>query len=298
MNRVLRVLIILFIFAACAPEEEIQKWTVTVQSADNTMGYTLGAGVYGNNATAHIVAVPNNGYKFVMWDDSNTSNPREVIVTGDMTLTAYFDIDSNYSDFWVVTLKAQSDSIYLPNGTAVYVQLGDVEGGGTYRFGTTLEIRAIGKSLNVGNTYMMQSRFSHWSDGDTHSVRQIAVTGDCEYIAYFEIDPSAFLDIDDAFMTGKWGKTGQYYGSFTGEYYRYDADHTGEAWDLTDGIAEGDGLPFTWQITDSYKIAMIFSNGMGQQIPREYKIIQLINNNYIAIMDSYGRIMHWQKVSQ
>lgn len=297
MKRVSLVLILLFIFVACTPEEEIQKWTVTLQSADNTMGYTLGAGVYDNNATAQIVAVPNNGYKFVMWSDSNTANPREVIVTKDTTFTAYFNIDSNNSDLWVVTVKAQSDSIYLPNGTAVYVQLGDVEGGGTYRFGTTVEIRAIGKSLNLGNSYMTQSRFSHWSDGDTHSVRQIAVTGDCEYTAYFEIDPSMFWDIDNAFMTGKWGKIGQFYGSFTGEYFRFDADQTGEAWDETDDIAEGEGVPFIWQITDGYKIAMVFTLGMGGQISREYKIIQVINNNCIAITDSYG-IIHWQKVSQ
>lgn len=287
------------IFVACTPEEETQKWTITVQSADNTMGYTLGAGVYDNNTTAHIVAVPNNGYKFVMWSDSNTANPREVIVTKDTTFTAYFNIDSNNSYLCVVTVKAQSDSIYLPDGTAEYVRFGDVEGGGTLRFGTAVEIRAIGKSLILGNTYNAQSRFSHWSDGDTHSVRQIAVTGDCEYTAYFEIGPRVIFDIDDASMFGKWGNIGRYSGSFTGEYFRFDADHTGETWDLTDDIAEGEGIPFTWQITDGYKIAMVFVTEMGQHIPREYIIIQMrMNPNYCtAITDSY-EIISWQKVSQ
>ena len=35
--------------------------------------------------------MPATGYQFVQWSDGSTDNPRTVIVTEDMALTAYFE---------------------------------------------------------------------------------------------------------------------------------------------------------------------------------------------------------------
>ena len=43
--------------------------------------------------TATIVATPNTGYHFVQWSDSNTENPRHILVREDITLTAIFAAD-------------------------------------------------------------------------------------------------------------------------------------------------------------------------------------------------------------
>lgn len=40
--------------------------------------------------TATILATPNYGYHFTQWNDGNTDNPRTVIVTEDLTLSALF----------------------------------------------------------------------------------------------------------------------------------------------------------------------------------------------------------------
>jgi hypothetical protein len=56
-------------------------------------GTVEGAGAYEENAEATLTATPAEGYKFVQWSDGVKDNPRIVIVTSDMMLTAEFEID-------------------------------------------------------------------------------------------------------------------------------------------------------------------------------------------------------------
>ena len=46
---------------------------------------------YETRDRVYIEAVPNSGYKFVCWSDGNTSNPRKVSVTSDITYIAVFE---------------------------------------------------------------------------------------------------------------------------------------------------------------------------------------------------------------
>ena len=57
-------------------------------------GTVEGAGAYEENAEATLTVTPAEGYKFVQWSDGVTDNPRTLIVTSDMTLTAVFEIDN------------------------------------------------------------------------------------------------------------------------------------------------------------------------------------------------------------
>lgn len=107
------------LMAGCTFDQDTKTWTITVQSADNTMGHTSGTGVYDNNATATITATPNEGYVFEEWNDGNTANPREIIVKEDMTFIAYFrsicdSVDTTqYVDFnriWVLGLWERENS--------------------------------------------------------------------------------------------------------------------------------------------------------------------------------------------
>ena len=72
-------------------EEGEEVYTVTVESADPTMGTVSGGGQALNGGTVTITAIPNEGYRFLTWNDGNTENPRTVTVTGDVTYTAYFE---------------------------------------------------------------------------------------------------------------------------------------------------------------------------------------------------------------
>ena len=65
-------------------------YTVTVKSADETMGTVAGGGEYAEGKTATLEATPNAGYEFVKWSNESTDNPLQITVTGDIELTATF----------------------------------------------------------------------------------------------------------------------------------------------------------------------------------------------------------------
>ncbi len=67
-----------------------QVYTITVQSADQTMGTASGGGQALRGGTLTIRAQGNPGYRFLRWQDNNTDSVRTVTVTGNATYTAYF----------------------------------------------------------------------------------------------------------------------------------------------------------------------------------------------------------------
>ena len=69
----------------------VQKYTLTVTSADTQMGSVTGGGEYEAGTQATVTAVPNSGYQFKQWSDGNTSASRTVTVNEDLTLTATFE---------------------------------------------------------------------------------------------------------------------------------------------------------------------------------------------------------------
>ena len=68
----------------------INTYQVTVNADNAEHGSVTGSGEYNHGATATIEAVPAEGYHFVQWSDGNTDNPRELVVTEDVELTAEF----------------------------------------------------------------------------------------------------------------------------------------------------------------------------------------------------------------
>ncbi len=79
--------------------------TANFAGGDQTLTYTAGTGgsvtgtspqtvAYGSSGTA-VTAVPDANYSFVDWSDSSTQNPRtDTSVSGDVTVTANFTIDT------------------------------------------------------------------------------------------------------------------------------------------------------------------------------------------------------------
>ena len=68
---------------------EINKYIISL-SAEN--GVVIGAGEYMHGSEATLAAIPNNGYRFAQWSDGNTENPRYIIVTQDITLSAILSL--------------------------------------------------------------------------------------------------------------------------------------------------------------------------------------------------------------
>ncbi|MBQ0160880.1 MAG: S8 family serine peptidase [Bacteroidales bacterium] len=71
--------------------EAATTYTITATSANNQMGSVSGGGTYVAGSTATLTATPKQGYRFVRWQDGNTTNPRIITVTANATYTAYFE---------------------------------------------------------------------------------------------------------------------------------------------------------------------------------------------------------------
>jgi hypothetical protein len=70
----------------------VPEYRVTLSTNDTAMGTVTGDGIYQEGAVATIAAVPYTGYRFDVWSDSDTTNPRTLLVTSDTVLVAYFSI--------------------------------------------------------------------------------------------------------------------------------------------------------------------------------------------------------------
>ena len=77
-------------YTAYFAEMTDDTYSVTVNSNNEAWGTATGSGTYASGATATLAAVPSADCIFVKWNDEVTDNPRTVVVTGDITYTAYF----------------------------------------------------------------------------------------------------------------------------------------------------------------------------------------------------------------
>ncbi len=70
---------------------EPETYTITVMSANNSMGSVSGGGTYEAGSQITITATAVEGYHFTSWNDGNTDNPRTITVTEDATYIATFE---------------------------------------------------------------------------------------------------------------------------------------------------------------------------------------------------------------
>lgn len=138
---------------------KVNSYSISVKSADSTMGNVIGGGTYNYDKTVTISAVANDGYQFVKWNDGNTSSSRQVKVNGAATYTAYFKARS-------FTMTVYSDD----------VSMGTVDGGSAYNYHTNATITAYPKTGH---------HFVEWDDGDTSNPRSVYMEGNDSYTAYF-----------------------------------------------------------------------------------------------------------------
>ena len=142
-------------------------YTITAMSINQAYGMVLGGGEYEENAVATLTATAANGYEFTSWNDGNTENPREITVTRDAIYIAYFD-ELPQTPTYNITVIASN-----PNH-------GEVTGSGEYEENAVATLTAT-----AANGY----EFTSWNDGNTENPREITVTRDAIYIAYFDALP-------------------------------------------------------------------------------------------------------------
>ena len=127
---------------------------------DSNQGYINGSssGEYLDNIT--LTAEANYGYHFVQWSDGSTENPRSLILTQDTTLTAEFAPNT----YTITTVS--SDTLR-----------GTTQGDTTVNY---LENVTISATANYGY------HFSHWNDYNYDNPRQVQMTKNKTYTAYFD----------------------------------------------------------------------------------------------------------------
>ena len=155
-------------------EFAINQYTITTYAQN---GNVSGGGTYDYGNTATLTATADEHYHFTQWSDGNTDNPRTVAVEDNATYTAEF--------------KPDSYTIIVSAG-----EHGNVNGGGTYDYGTTAILTATADA---------HYHFTQWSDGNTDNPRTITVEGDATYTAEFAIDQhtiSATCDPQQGMVTG------------------------------------------------------------------------------------------------
>ena len=85
-------------------------YNVEVSVNDETFGSVA---VESDCSTGTLTATANEGYRFVIWNDGNTDNPRTVALTSDTSFTAIFALIDESS-----LLEAEAESIsFFPNPT-------------------------------------------------------------------------------------------------------------------------------------------------------------------------------------
>ena len=62
-------------------------------SCEPTQGRVSGSGRYSYGDEVEITATAFSGYRFAKWSDDNTDNPRQILIDGDIELTALFEVD-------------------------------------------------------------------------------------------------------------------------------------------------------------------------------------------------------------
>ena len=133
---------------------------IQLHSDNDSMGEVLGEGFFPDSSTQYIQALPLEHFRFVSWNDGDTTNPRAVLLTQDTSFTAYFRAAEQYR------LDLESND----------AEHGSVYGAGIYEEGDTAKIWA-----EAWRGYV----FAHWSDGDTANPRWVVMTQDTSFEGIF-----------------------------------------------------------------------------------------------------------------
>lgn len=97
--------------------DEPVYYTVSIASADATMGSVSEGGEVEEGESFTIRAIANEGYHFLRWNDGDTNAERTVVVTSDTTFTAYFEADGGTEG--IGDVDGMNAKVYSVNGQVV-----------------------------------------------------------------------------------------------------------------------------------------------------------------------------------
>lgn len=158
---------------------------VSVLTSDPLRGSVVSSitsGAYGEQYT--IQATSNYGYHFSAWSDGDTNNPRNMTITQDTVLIAYF-------------VKNQ----YFVAGIANDSIRGFVSGNAIVDYLDTVDLTAV---ANYGY------HFQRWSDYSTDNPKRIVATSNITKTAFFNINQYSITVQSDTIAHGTCSGSGSY----------------------------------------------------------------------------------------
>lgn len=150
--------------------------TLEVLSSDTNLGTYYGGGSYLSGKNITITAVPFMNVAFTGWSDGDTINPRHIVLTSDMNVTANFRRISSS--------PATNFNLHVSSADNT---MGVGAGNGTFPEGCRVEISAIP---------IEGYRFARWNDGNTNNPRTVVVNSDSSFVAIFEANMTSVSDAD------------------------------------------------------------------------------------------------------
>ena len=145
-----------------------KQYTINVSANPPEGGTVGGGGTYNYGVTCSLTAIPNLGYTFTSWmnSDSIIVNTTDTIYRFAVREDASYFANFSKAPITYYEIKAQVSP----------ANAGMVTGAGMHPAGDTITLEA--------EAYLGY-RFAHWQDGNTDNPRTIIVTGPAIYIATF-----------------------------------------------------------------------------------------------------------------
>ena len=157
---------------------------VTIHTNDSAMGVVTGGGEYAYDVLAVLKAVADANHHFVHWSDGDTTNPRLITVTGDVTLMAFFEANN-----------------YQLSAISADTMKGRTTGSGTYKYLSKAKISATPK---------YGYHFTQWNDGDTNNPRVVTLKGDTSFTASFAANSYQLSVVSGDTVKGRVSGSGSY----------------------------------------------------------------------------------------
>lgn len=93
--------------------------------------------------------------------------------------------------------------------------------------------------------------------------------------------PAVKLTVDETMLVGKWSAQDN-----PQEFWRYDKDHTGETWDQSEDVQEGEGTHYNWSVTED-QLQIDLYGEMGQHVYKDYTVTYQTRDSLVW-KDLYG----------
>ena len=166
--------------------------TITVDIFPSASGLVTGDGEYFTGSIVNLEANPNHGYNFTFWTENGSKVSDDSIYSfisfGNRQLTANFELKS-----------------YIIGTTALPVEGGFTDGGGTYSHGSLVTLQAI---KNIGFT------FTNWTENNieisSDSNFTFTALNDVDYIANFTLNNYSIIANSSPLESGTVEGTGNF----------------------------------------------------------------------------------------